>query len=93
VLVSERVHPLVAVRADELVWNEVDDQIVVLDTATSTYHAVSGAGVTLWPLLVEGTTRADLLVHLTDTFDVPAERAEADLEAFLDSCAPLLRST
>ncbi|NAZ86673.1 PqqD family protein [Kineococcus indalonis] len=81
----------VAVRADELAWNEVDDQIVVLDTATSTYHAVSGAGVVLWPLLVEGTTRADLLERLTGTFDVDRERAEADLDAFLASCAPLLQ--
>ncbi|WP_337059262.1 PqqD family protein [Kineococcus sp. G2] len=82
----------VAVRADELAWNEVDDQIVVLDTTTSTYHAVSGAGVALWPLLVEGTTRADLLERLTTGFEVPRERAEADLDAFLTSCAPLLRA-
>lgn len=82
----------VAVRADDLAWNEVDDQIVVLDTTTSTYHAVSGAGVALWPLLVEGTTRAGLLERLTTTFDVPAERAAADIEAFLASCAPLLRT-
>ncbi|WP_432561329.1 PqqD family protein [Kineococcus sp. SYSU DK003] len=82
----------VAVRTDELAWNEVDDQIVVLDTTTSTYHAVSGAGVALWPLLVEGTTRQALLERLTSTYDVPADRAAADLEAFLSSCAPLLRT-
>lgn len=90
-----RVEPVgqqLAVRAEDLAWNEVDDQVVVLDTTTSTYHAVSGAGVALWPLLVEGTTRADLLERLTSTFDVPAERAAADLEAFLASCAPLLRT-
>ncbi len=79
-------------RTDELAWNEVDDQIVVLDTTTSTYHAVSGAGVALWPLLVEGTTRQALLERLTSTYDVPADRAAADLEAFLSSCAPLLRT-
>lgn len=82
----------VAVRSEELAWNEVDDQIVVLDTTTSTYHAVSGAGVTLWPLLVEGTTRADLLEVLRRTYDVPGDRAEADLDAFLDACTPLLRT-
>ena len=81
----------VAVRADELAWNEVDDQIVVLDTATSTYHAVSGAGVVLWPMLVAGATRADLLERLTGTFEVDRGRAEADLDAFLASCAPLLQ--
>ncbi|GAA0297231.1 hypothetical protein GCM10009528_12860 [Kineococcus aurantiacus] len=79
-------------RSEELAWNEVDDQIVVLDTTTSTYHAVSGAGVALWPLLVAGTTRADLLEALRRTYDIPGDRAEADLDAFLADCGPLLRT-
>ncbi|MEZ0165663.1 PqqD family protein [Kineococcus sp. LSe6-4] len=77
-------------RAD-LVWQEVDDQVVVLDPGTSTYHGVTGAGTTLWPLLVRGTTRAELVAELRSVFSVEAARAEDDVEVFLTELAPFLR--
>ncbi|MFB9378509.1 PqqD family protein [Kineococcus gynurae] len=81
----------VALRADDLVWNEVDGQIVVLDTTRSTYLAITGAGVSLWPLLVAGTTRHDLVEHLLAVYAVDRATAEADVAEFLTDAAGLLR--
>ncbi len=75
----------------ELVWQEVDDQVVVLDPGSSTYHGVTGAGTTLWPLLVRGTTRDELVAELRAVFSIDGSRAEEDVEVFLAELAPFLQ--
>lgn len=75
----------------ELVWQEVDDRVVVLDPGSSTYHGVTGAGTTLWPLLVQGTTRTELVAELRSVFSIDGPRAEQDVEVFLTELAPFLR--
>ena len=80
----------VRLRSGDLAWNEVAGEVVVLDTRTATYHCVTGAGVGLWPMLVAGTTAAELVAHLVETYGVSREAAEADVAVFLADCAPLL---
>lgn len=75
----------------ELVWQEVDDQVVVLDPATSTYHAITGAGTHLWPSLVAGTSREELQARMQQSFGIEADVARTDLEVFLAELAPFLR--
>jgi hypothetical protein len=81
----------VAVRPD-LVWQEVDDQIVLLDPRTSTYHGITGAGTGLWSMITTGTTRADLVAELVRTYDLDPERASRDVDAFLTELRPFLAS-
>lgn len=75
----------------ELVWQEVDDQVVVLDPGSSTYHGITGAGTTLWPLLVRGTTREELVAELVTAFSIEETRAREDVSVFLTELAPFLR--
>ncbi|MEZ0491235.1 PqqD family protein [Kineococcus sp. TBRC 1896] len=75
----------------ELVWQEVDGQVVVLDPGSSTYHGVTGAGTTLWPLLVRGTTRDELVAELVAVFSLDEPVARQDVAVFLAELAPFLR--
>lgn len=74
-------------RADAVDWREVDGQVVVLDRAGSVYLAVNAAGAALWPAIVEGATRSQLVQVLLDTFDVERSRAERDVDVFVASLA------
>jgi len=77
----------VSLRAEALEWREVGGEVVALDLASSRYLAVNESGAALWPLLAQGSTRPALAAHLQATFGVDAERATADVDAFLADLA------
>jgi hypothetical protein len=72
-------------RAEELDWQELDSEIVVLDGRTAAYLSVNGSGAMLWRLLARDATREQLVHALLDTYDVEQARAEADTDAFLST--------
>ncbi len=77
--------PVLKLRADAVDWREVEGQVVVLDHAGSVYLAVNAAGATLWPAIVDGATRRQLVQILLDTFDIDPARAQGDVDAFVAS--------
>jgi len=70
-------------RSDDLVWQMVDSEIVVLDLRKSVYFRINGSGATLWEKLAGDVTRSDLETALVDAYGISAERALADVDAFL----------
>ena len=77
----------VKLRADGLEWREIEGEIVVLDLAGSTYLSVNRVGTVLWPELVRGSSREELVGRLTEVFDVAPAVARRDLDAFLAALA------
>ncbi|CAN5649430.1 hypothetical protein BH20ACT23_BH20ACT23_14530 [soil metagenome] len=77
----------IKLRADSLEWREIEGQIVVLDLDGSTYLAVNRVGAVLWPDLVRGSGREDLVDRLTEVFDVTPAVARQDLDSFLATLA------
>jgi hypothetical protein len=80
---SERVR----VRADAVEWREVEGEIVALDLRSSLYLAVNPSGATLWPALVDGASRDELVQRLCAEWGVGPESARADVDAFLSELA------
>jgi hypothetical protein len=76
---------LIRLRATDLEWTEVDDQVVVLDLSDAKYLAVNSTGAAIWPRLAEGATRTALLETLKERFDVGDEDAQRGLDEFLDA--------
>jgi len=72
-------------RAGVLEWQEVEGEIVALDFRTSTYLGVNKTGASVWQSLVEGATRDALVAQLEESFGLDRSRAEADLDAFLQT--------
>jgi Coenzyme PQQ synthesis protein D (PqqD) len=66
-------------------WREAEGQLLVLDLEASDYLVVNRTGAAVWPALVGGTTRGELIQLLTSTFDVDAESAAANLDEFLST--------
>jgi hypothetical protein len=72
-------------RDDGLVWQKVDDEIVALDVRRNEYLAVNATGVEVWTALADGALRSELIERLARRFGIDAERAERDLDGFIDS--------
>ncbi len=71
-------------RSDELVWQTVDSEIVVLDLRKSIYFRINGSGATLWEQLALDATPSQLEAVLVDTYGITAEQASSDVRAFLE---------
>ena len=69
-----------------LEWRVLEGETVVLDLDGSQYFAINQTGTLLWPLLAQGTTKAQLVGPLTSACDVAPADAARDVEAF---CARL----
>lgn len=74
---------LLRLRGHDLNWRIVEGEVMILDDRGATYYAATGAAATLWPMLVAGSTRDALVVHLCDAFGIEAGVARRDVDAFL----------
>jgi hypothetical protein len=72
------------VRTDDVVWREVDGEVVILDLKTSTYLSTNKTGAHLWKLLQQDRDTDELETSLVDTYGVERSLAQSDVGAFLD---------
>ena len=77
----------VELRRDDLVWRVVDDGVVALDRSRAVFLGTNATGAALWALLADGATRASLASELERVHRLDRPRAEADVDAFLESLA------
>lgn len=78
--------PLTLVRED-VEWREIDGEITLLDLRASEYIGLNRTGSLLWLELAGGATRDHLVGLLVGRFGVTAERASADVDAYLQDLA------
>ena len=72
------------IRTDDVVWQELDGELVILDLRRSVYLTTNLAGSSLAKLLIEDRTLEDLAEHLISEFQIGRIQALADAEAFAD---------
>ncbi|WP_299087598.1 MULTISPECIES: PqqD family protein [Microbacterium] len=72
------------IRSEGITWQEIDDELVILDMQTSTYQTTNVAGAVLAKLLVEERSTDELAQALIDKFGIDSETADADVAAFID---------
>jgi len=70
---------------ESLTWREVDGEVVVLDRRSWMYMGVNGSGVLLWKEILDGASRSRLVDCLRDAYEIDAEMAQRDVEAFLET--------
>jgi hypothetical protein len=70
-------------RSGRLDWRLVDGEVIALDLERAEYLAINPSGAELWPLLVEGATRDQLVRRLQDTFAIDEAQARGDVDAFV----------
>jgi len=84
-LTNSKIHSdeTLLLQEEHLMWREVEDEVIVLDTRTWTYLGINGSGAVLWREIAHGTTRKKLIASLREAFQVSDELASRDVERFL----------
>ena len=77
----------VRVRSDALLWSQVGDEVVLLDRRNDTYLGVNASGAALWPLLVDGCERAQLVGRLMELYGIDEQRADTDVDSLIADLA------
>ncbi|WP_375501958.1 PqqD family protein [uncultured Jatrophihabitans sp.] len=73
----------VRVRSEGIAWQEVDNDLIVLDERNSLYMRLIGSATLLWPLLVDGVTEDELAAALVEAFGLDTAQARIDVATFL----------
>jgi hypothetical protein len=76
--------PVVRLRDEALDWLPVDDEVVGLDGERDLYLGTNSSGSVVWEALTAGATRSQLADLLVKRFDIELNRAESDIQAFLE---------
>ncbi len=63
------------VNTDRCAWRQIRDRVVVLDLTASVYFELNPAATAVWPRLVAGADRADLVSALCRESTGPDGRA------------------
>ena len=76
----------VKVRDGAAVWRTIDDETVLLVLDSSLYLGLNETGTVLWPRMVTGTSKRELVDELTANFDIDADQAAHDVDRFIEMC-------
>lgn len=74
-------------RSEGLSWQDIDGELVVLDLTHSTYLTTNRSGAFLARQLVDERSRQELVDALVGEYEIGADLAGADVDAFLATLA------
>ena len=63
----------------DLLWREVEEEVVLLDPQRGHYYGIEGSGTRIWQLLQEETTLGDVLLRLLEEYGVEERQLRRDL--------------
>jgi hypothetical protein len=70
---------------DDVVWRDVDGEIVMMHVLEGTYLSLNRSASALWTALTEGASREQLIDGLVSRFDVDHDAAADDVDEFLQT--------
>jgi hypothetical protein len=77
------------INSPDVTWQELGDEVVVLDLATSRYLSLNATAAQLWRRIADGADTDELVGAVVEEFEVPREQAHEDVTAFVGRCREL----
>jgi len=68
---------------DDVVWQRLTDEVVILNLATGTYFGLDGVGSRVWCLIAEHASKEKILEVLMAEYDAPEDQIRQDLERLI----------
>ena len=68
------------IRSEDIAAEVVGGEAVILNLSSGVYYSLDGAGAIAWALLESGHTPGEAGARIANIYDVPGERAAADVE-------------
>ena len=69
---------------DDVVWQHLPDEVVILNLATGTYFGLEGVGGRIWSLIAERVPKEEIVEILTAEYDAPQEQIREDLDRLIE---------
>lgn len=76
-------------RGEDLTWQEIDGELVILDLARSSYLTTNGTGAFLAKLLVADRSPEELAEALAAEYGIEVAEARQDVDVFVAELARL----
>ncbi len=64
---------------------EVDDEVIILDTNTQEYFSINEVGKDIWEHISKNTPKDKLIEELSTKYEVPKEQLEVDIQNFCEA--------
>ena len=77
----------VKILESDVVWRDLDGEIVILNLATGHYYGLEGTANRMWPLLVEHGATEKVVEAMQAEYDVDAAELERDIAGLVQELA------
>jgi predicted RND superfamily exporter protein len=71
-------------RGEDIPWNVVDDEVVLLSLDSGHYYSLNESGRRIWELLDGENTIPDIIGVICEEFNVDQEKAVKDINELID---------
>ncbi|HTY56225.1 MAG TPA: PqqD family protein [Candidatus Binataceae bacterium] len=68
---------------DDVVWQRLSDEVVILHVASGTYFGLDGVGSRVWCLIAEHGSRDKIVEILMTEYDAPEEQIRQDVDELI----------
>lgn len=72
-----------------VVWSDVDDDLLLFDQRSGSYHALNAVAARVWRGVASGMAVPALVEELAHQYAAPPERIRADVEKFITTVLEL----
>lgn len=70
---------------NEIFSQEVDEEIILLDSRDYEYYSFNGIGKDIWILFLDGLTLSEIKKELKEVYEVDVNQLNADIDSFISS--------
>ena len=70
-----------------VIWREIDEEIVILDVDTQDYFTLNKTGTRMWKMLNSKKKEEEILRAIQSAYDVDEDRASKDFQKFIEQLA------
>ncbi|MGA7872478.1 MAG: PqqD family protein [Candidatus Binatus sp.] len=68
---------------DDVVWTDLDDEVVILKLDTGIYFGLNQVGARIWTLIAAGRRREEILQSLATQYNVSRDQIERDFDELI----------
>jgi len=70
--------------AEDYLWKEVNDRIVVLHFDSGKYYTLNATGSLIWKGIMNGLSQAEILDQMCEEYDIDRQTAADDTEKIIN---------
>ena len=73
--------------SDNVVWRDLEGEIVILNLTSGVYFSVDGVGTRIWILMAEQVATEEIVRQLIAEFEVEEAQLRSDMESLVKDLA------